>query len=240
MPLSDEELEALAAQLGAVDAPPEPPAAPARFDPTRMAMGPGAIPQGVDVSEAAPTVAAISAAPFASALGAGAALGGAGSAALRGGAAALRFAATPKGGAVIEGAREAMSGGNPAEIALAAGRGALEGAGLGKLTKHIPLPKFLKAKLAHTLARGAKVAAEAAPEAAKASAPAAKEAVKAATPTVEDVSARALKLIESKLSPGQVAEVLRSEFAPGARGIGVGYFRRLTDQLIAHAAKGAK
>ena len=150
---------------------------------------------------------------------------------------ALRFAATPKGGAIIEGTREALSGGSPADIAGAALVGAGGGAGLGAIAKHVPLPKFLKAKLAHTLARGAKVAAE---EAAPAAKTAVKEAVKAATPTVEDVSARALKLIETKLSPGQIAEVLRSEFAPGQRGIGVGYFRKLTDQLIAHAAKGAK
>ena len=44
------------------------PAPPARFDPTRVAAGPGAIPQGVDVSEAAPTVLPLAAAPF---LGAG-------------------------------------------------------------------------------------------------------------------------------------------------------------------------
>ena len=164
--------------------------------------------------------------------------------ALTGGAGVLptvaRAAVSPAGQAVIGGVNALRKGEGPLGIAYEAA----EGAALG--TVAIPfLPKFLKAKLAHTLARGAKVAAEkAVPAVAKAAAPVAKsavkEAAKAATPTVEDVSVRALKLIESKLSPGQVAEVLRSEFAPGARGIGVGYFRRLTDQLIAHAAKGAK
>lgn len=110
-----------------------------------------------------------------------------------------------------------------------------------KILEKVPMPAILRAKLAHTLARGVKVAKEEAPVVPKPStAPAKVVPIRAEVkpPSLDDVAHRVRELDVAKLSRGQIAEQLRSEFAPGQRGIGVGYFRRFTDQLLDAAKVG--
>jgi hypothetical protein len=162
--------------------------------------------------------------------------------------AAARAAMSPVGAAALGGGLSAVSGGGPGDIAVAAGKGYLEGKGLGVIGKVIPLPKFLKAKLAHAVARTVKEAAEVAPEAkavAKA-APAVKEAASSVLPGLastgpDELAERITKLAGAGLSRGQIAEQLRTELAAGMKGIGVGRFRKMTDWVLDNAAKaGAK
>jgi hypothetical protein len=110
---------------------------------------------------------------------------------------------------------------------------------LGKVLE-FTLPKALKSKLAHALVRGAKVATESA-KAAPAAAKAAKtlQSVTVATPKPEQVTARILELSKAGLSRGQMAEQLRSELAPGGRGIGTSYFGKMIDMVLEAQKAGA-
>lgn len=95
------------------------PAAPARFDPSAVAAGPGAIPSTVEVTpEQVATVGTIAAAPFLGAAAAGS--GAVGTAA--------RLAASPLGIGSLRGAYDLYRGKSPAEAAVS-------GAEMGLLAK---------------------------------------------------------------------------------------------------------
>lgn len=149
----------------------------------------------------------------------------------------LKFAVSPTGGAVIGGADAARRGGGPVEIAAEAALVATGAKQLGgkigaarQIAKAIKLAevKAAEAQVRHAAKQVEKVLPM--PKTPARAIPVAKPANVALD--LDAVEARVLQLRGQGLSPGQIAESLREEIAPGAADVGVKRVRTLTDTIL--------
>ena len=218
--------EVLSRQFPPEPPPPEP--APARFDPTRVAAGPGAIPHGVEVTpEQVATVGTIAAAPFAGTTGIAGAVG--------------RAALSPVT-AGLGAAAEALYHGRGPVAAVKHGVGAylggkVLGGAFGKAAEKVLKP-IEKAKVAHAVKRSVReaVTETAAPAVTKA-------AAKAAAPVapdvpVEDILSDMTKRVTSMhglgIDPKDISKSLVKHYTATGRGAGLtaGKMRGLVDEII--------